>query len=135
MLWSMLMEGRERLQRPQKREEGPELKREAEALYAELIERPEITEALAILDRLPEHLRYHVKEHTLDVIRETILFAVADGASGEVIEQQAIAAAFADPVGAPWGKDTIRLRRPTSPSVCQIGSAVHAGVRGADPSG
>ena len=73
-----------------------DLKKEAAVLYDELIRIPEVSEALTILDNLPEHLRYHNKAHTLDVISETILFALADGASRETIKQQAIAAAWHD---------------------------------------
>ena len=43
------------------------LQQETAELYAELIERPEVAEALELLDHLPEDLRYHVKDHTLDV--------------------------------------------------------------------
>jgi hypothetical protein len=77
-------------------EESARLKNEAASLYHELIQKPEIAEALTLLDGLPEHLRYHDKAHTLDVITETILFALADGASREVTEQQAISAAWHD---------------------------------------
>ncbi len=77
-------------------EESVRLKDEAAAIYHELIRMPEVAEALTLLDRLPEHLRYHTKAHTLDVIQETILFALADGASREVIEQQAVSAAWHD---------------------------------------
>lgn len=77
-------------------EEGQRLQNEAAALYHELIQKPEIAEALTLLDRLPERLHYHNKAHTLDVIQETILFALADGASREVTEQQAISAAWHD---------------------------------------
>jgi hypothetical protein len=72
------------------------LKNEAASLCHELIQKPEIAEALTLLDRLPERLHYHNKAHTLDVIQETILFALADGASREVTEQQAISAAWHD---------------------------------------
>lgn len=73
-----------------------ELKKEALVLCAEIMKKPEVSEAFAILDRLPENLRYHNKAHTEDVVMETILFALADGASRETIEQQAIAAAWHD---------------------------------------
>ncbi len=72
------------------------LREESQPIYEVLIEHPAVVEALTLLDRLPEHLRYHVKEHTLDVIRETILFAYAGGAEHDVVEQQAIAAAWHD---------------------------------------
>lgn len=67
-----------------------------EALYLEIIKIPAIQEALRLLDGLPRHLAYHVKAHTEDVIKETILFALADGISRGAIEQQAIAAAWHD---------------------------------------
>lgn len=73
-----------------------ELKKEALVIYAEIMKKPEVSEAFAILDRLPENLRYHNKAHTEDVVMEAILFALADGASKETIEQQAIAAAWHD---------------------------------------
>jgi hypothetical protein len=81
--------------------ESPESKqarveREVTNLYNELIKTPEIREALTLLDGLPKHLRYHNKEHTLDVLHETILFAVADDASRDTIDEQAIAAAWHD---------------------------------------
>ncbi|MDP2651995.1 MAG: hypothetical protein Q8O94_02575 [bacterium] len=81
---------------PSPEEERAKLERDAAVLYEELIQKPEISEALSILDDLPEHLHYHNKAHTLDVLKETILFAVADGASRDVIEEQAIAAAWHD---------------------------------------
>lgn len=73
-----------------------ELSKEAQVVYAEIIKKPEILEAFAILDQLPGELHYHNKTHTEDVIREAILFALADGASRETIEQQAVAAAWHD---------------------------------------
>lgn len=73
-----------------------ELKKEALVIYAEIMKKPEVSEAFAILDRLPENLRYHNKAHTEDVVMEAILFALADGANKETIEQQAIAAAWHD---------------------------------------
>ena len=78
------------------RTESQELKNEALAVYNELIKRPEISEALVLLEKLPRHLRYHGKAHTEDVIMETILFALSDGASPEVVEQQAVSAAWHD---------------------------------------
>lgn len=83
-------------------EQGPDHSDEAEyvaerdTLFREVIKIPEVAEALTLLDTLPEHLEYHTKEHTLDVIRETILFGLADGLPREVIERQAIGAAWHD---------------------------------------
>ncbi len=73
-----------------------ELKKEALVIYAEIMKKPEVSEAFAILDRLPENLRYHNRDHTEDVVMEAIIFALADGASKETIEQQAISAAWHD---------------------------------------
>lgn len=69
---------------------------EVSIIYDEIIRNPEVTEALLLLDLLPENLWYHNKEHTLDVLRETILFALADGVSREVIDTMAVAAAWHD---------------------------------------
>lgn len=77
-------------------ERGAELMRQCEILYAEFVRMPAVEEALTLLDTLPSHLKYHTKDHTIDVIKETILFALADGASRGVIEQQVIAAAWHD---------------------------------------
>jgi hypothetical protein len=77
-------------------DESLELNMEAKALYVEIVKKPEVFEALNLLDKLPGHLRYHNKAHTEDVILEAILFALADGASMEVIEQQAVTAAWHD---------------------------------------
>ena len=74
-----------------------ELRIEAKVVYSEVIKRPEIVEAFAILDRLPkEDFHYHNRAHTEDVILEAVLFAIADGADMDTIEQQAIAAAWHD---------------------------------------
>lgn len=73
-----------------------ELKAEAMAIYEEVIKMPEVSEALELLNSLPENLKYHNKEHTIDVIKETILFALADGESMDRIVTAAIAAAWHD---------------------------------------
>jgi hypothetical protein len=73
-----------------------ELQTKTEAIYNELIQMPEIAEALNLLDQLPENLKYHNKAHTLDVLYETVLFAVVNGASQRDIEISAIAAAWHD---------------------------------------
>ncbi len=73
-----------------------EVRLEAMKIYNELLKEPEISEALNLLDSLPKNLKYHNKDHTLDVLRETILFAVADGLDEEAIKLQAIAAAWHD---------------------------------------
>ncbi|MCR4286375.1 MAG: hypothetical protein NUW00_05770, partial [Candidatus Kaiserbacteria bacterium] len=77
--------------------EERELLEKRDALYIKLIEKlPSVKEALTLLDNLPEGLVYHTKAHTEDVIKETILFALADGVSDGAIEQQVIAAAWHD---------------------------------------
>lgn len=73
-----------------------ELREKVEIAFAEALKMPEVAEALEILDGLPRNLRYHDKGHTLDVIKETILFALADGAGEETMKQQVIAAAWHD---------------------------------------
>jgi hypothetical protein len=73
-----------------------ELSERRDVLYAELIKLPAVEEALTLLDNLPEELVYHTKAHTEDVIKETILFALADGISEGAMKQQVIAAAWHD---------------------------------------
>jgi hypothetical protein len=73
-----------------------ELQEKVEIAFAEALKMPEVAEALEILDGLPENLKYHDKGHTLDVIKETILFALADNAGEEITKQQVIAAAWHD---------------------------------------
>lgn len=80
---------------PEKKQES-ELLEMRDARYVELIKLPAVKEALTLLDNLPNGLVYHTKAHTEDVIRETILFALADGVSDGVMEQQVIAAAWHD---------------------------------------
>jgi len=72
------------------------LRTKVEAIYTEIIKKPEIAEALDLLDSLPENLKYHNKAHTLDVLHETVLFAVVNGASEKEIEISTIAAAWHD---------------------------------------
>jgi hypothetical protein len=73
-----------------------ELNQEIEARFDEIIKKPEIVEALDLLDKLPLDLKYHDKNHTFDVLKETILFALADRLDKETLEQQTIAAAWHD---------------------------------------
>ncbi len=77
-------------------QEEARLKLEIAPLVAELMEKEEVQEALELLKGIPGKFKYHNRAHTEDVIRETILFAVADGASRDVIEQQVISAAWHD---------------------------------------
>jgi hypothetical protein len=72
------------------------LRPQVESIFNELIKIPEISEALNLLESLPENLRYHDKNHTPDVIRETVLFAIADGLNIKDIKLQALAAAWHD---------------------------------------
>lgn len=83
----------EQLQRKSLEDQANE---QVEAIYLETLKLPEVKEALDILDGLPEHLKYHDKNHTLDVIKETILFSVTDWANSETIREQCIAAAWHD---------------------------------------
>lgn len=58
---------------------------------------PIVAEALKLLrDKLPKHLRYHIAEHTDDVLKEAITFALADGLSERPLELLAIGAAYHD---------------------------------------
>ena len=64
---------------------------------AHLIALPLVQEALTLLDKaLPDNLSYHTKGHTLEVLRESIRFAVTEGLSERELELLAIAAAFHD---------------------------------------
>jgi len=64
---------------------------------AHLIALPLVKEALTLLDKaLPDNLSYHNKGHTLEVLRESIRFAVTEGLSERELELLAIAAAFHD---------------------------------------
>ncbi len=64
---------------------------------AHLIALPLVQEALTLLDKaLPDNLSYHNKGHTLEVLRESIRFAVIQGLSERELELLAIAAAFHD---------------------------------------
>lgn len=58
---------------------------------------PIIAEALTLLrEKLPKNLRYHIAEHTDDVMNEAINFALADGLSDRPLELLAIGAAYHD---------------------------------------
>ncbi|MFA5777877.1 MAG: HD domain-containing protein [Candidatus Paceibacterota bacterium] len=72
------------------------LETEAVIVFNELLKNPAIVEALNLLDSLPKNLKYHDKGHTLDVMKETILFALADELDRKTIELQTIAAAWHD---------------------------------------
>lgn len=76
--------------------QGQNYELEKDVLFNEYMKKPEVSEALAILDQLPENLSYHNKAHTLDVIKETILFALVDGVEKEILDQLVIAAAWHD---------------------------------------
>lgn len=73
-----------------------ELQQRVGEVYEEILELPEVSEALDLLDDLPEYLKYHNKGHTLSVIHEAVLFAVAASESEEVIKMLATAAAWHD---------------------------------------
>lgn len=58
---------------------------------------PIVAEALRQLrEKLPPKLRYHVAEHTDDVMSEAITFALADGLTDRPLELLAIGAAYHD---------------------------------------
>lgn len=58
---------------------------------------PIIAEVLETLNKsLPKNLYYHSKQHTDDVLRETVLFALVDGLSVDKMRLLAVAAAFHD---------------------------------------
>jgi len=85
------------METPQNNQEKEKEKiKKVKEMYETVLALPEVVEALNLLDTLPENLRYHDKNHTLDVIHEAILFAVEDEVSDEVVIQQAIAAAWHD---------------------------------------
>jgi uncharacterized protein len=77
------------------RKEG-ELASRVEVFFEEMIKNPYVLEALGLLNELPEYLTYHNKEHTLDVIHETILFGLTDNLSLEDLELECVSAAWHD---------------------------------------
>ena len=85
-------------QNPKNANEEEQLKKSVEIRFNELIKKPEIKEALNMFDNneILSNFKYHNKNHTLDVIKETILFALADETNPDVLEKQVIAAAWHD---------------------------------------
>ncbi len=75
---------------------GEDIHERVASMYEKMLQKPEVAEALDLLDQLSDNIRYHNKGHTLDVLRETILFAIADGVDKEVVEQVSISAAWHD---------------------------------------
>jgi hypothetical protein len=73
-----------------------ELRPEVINIFNELIKKTEISEALDLLDSLPKNLKYHNKNHTIDVMKETILFALADKLDRKNLELQVISASWHD---------------------------------------
>ena len=61
-----------------------------------LKELPIILKAFEMLDKLPEYLRYHVKQHTEDVLHEAMLFGITDGLEEKELEKLAVAASWHD---------------------------------------
>jgi HD superfamily phosphodiesterase len=57
---------------------------------------PLVSEALQVLDKLPEGLYYHNKQHTVNVISAAVKCAELDGISSRDLELLAIAAAWHD---------------------------------------
>lgn len=92
---------------------------EVERWYEKLMEEPSIREAFALLEKLP-NLAYHNRAHTEDVIREAILFVLADEELlrkelseddfKKVVRQQAIAAAWHDVGFVPEEGDSARAK-------------------------
>jgi adenylate cyclase len=76
--------------------ENKTLKEKIDVYFEKFIQMPEIAEALVLLDKLPKDLVYHNKDHTLDVLKETILFCLSDDQEEEIIKHQVIAAAWHD---------------------------------------
>ncbi|MFA5840800.1 MAG: HD domain-containing protein [Candidatus Paceibacterota bacterium] len=72
------------------------LEKNVSAKIEKLKELPIISKAFEMLNKLPEYLRYHVKQHTEDVFHEAILFGIADGLEEIEIERLAVAAAWHD---------------------------------------
>jgi len=63
----------------------------------EMLHLPLITDAInTIRSQLPDHINFHTVEHTLDVTREAILFALVDNLSDREIELISIATAYHD---------------------------------------
>ncbi|MCB0330626.1 MAG: HD domain-containing protein [Bdellovibrionales bacterium] len=70
---------------------------EQEAFLERVLEFPSVHRALSFLSTPPiTHYSYHNESHTLDVMRESILFASVDGLPEEEMEVLAIAAAWHD---------------------------------------
>lgn len=55
-----------------------------------------IAKAFEILDNLPKYLKYHIKQHTEDVLHEAILFGIIDGLSEYDLERLSVAVAWHD---------------------------------------
>jgi len=73
-----------------------EIEARALLIFNEIIKTPEVLEALDLLDDLPEGLHYHNKAHTLDVIKEAVLFTVYEDMDQDIIKTVSIAAAWHD---------------------------------------
>lgn len=69
---------------------------DAHAVCSYYVELPIVRAALDLLAGLPLSLTYHTRDHTLDVLREAIAFAVADNVSGRASELLSIGAAYHD---------------------------------------
>ena len=71
--------------------------RQADAVVEELIQRPLIQSAFAVLsEKLPNKFVFHSLSHTKDVLREAVTFAVLDNLLPREVELIAIAAAYHD---------------------------------------
>jgi predicted metal-dependent HD superfamily phosphohydrolase len=70
---------------------------EAKELFLTYQEIPEISEIILKLEaELPKELSYHSVSHTLDVLKEVLLFGVVDGLFPAQLKLLAVAAAFHD---------------------------------------
>lgn len=70
---------------------------EKEAKFQKMLELPLVTKAINMIrTQLPEHIHFHTVEHTLDVMKEVIFFAIIDKLPNKDIELLSIAAAYHD---------------------------------------
>lgn len=70
---------------------------QVDALLSQVYELPAVIRAREFLSRSPiTDLPYHNERHTLDVIRESLLFAITEGIEGDDLIVLAIAAAWHD---------------------------------------
>ncbi|MDE2031213.1 MAG: hypothetical protein KGI58_03090 [Patescibacteria group bacterium] len=73
-----------------------EIEREVVIKSAELRNIPIISKAFDMLDKLPDYLRYHTKDHTEDVFHEAIMFGLLDSVKEKDLEMIAVSAVWHD---------------------------------------